>query len=352
MYIAKNLFYTHIWEWMDFEDIIFQLENSKVKVFIFDCITEFELPMHYTEEQLNKLAKVLKDKNIKGYIITSSFEPFTAPYPEKLQKQLEIITIPTYWLDMTFQGLKGRNVPLTESKQINKLFFTLINKPHHHRCVLLDTLYEYECFKYGSHTWNILTGEVFQKYNFKYWVEQKVTDTSQYFADMDNFTVSTKNYEESIFELVIESTDKCIFYTEKTFKAILLSQPFLLFGAKAINHTLTKLGFKLYDDVIDYSFDYAETIEERATQLSKELLRLNSIESSLLYNSLKKVTEFNYNHALSLTKEINNSLIGNIPKNCQEAIKTLSASAAVNGFNDLLHRLNSPYIYNDKKQLI
>jgi len=352
MYIAKNLFYTHIWEWMELEDIIFQLKNSKIEVFIYDCITEFELPMHYTQKELNKLADVLIEKNIKTYILTSSFKPYTEPYPEKLQKHIQIISIPTYWLDLAFQGLKGTIAILPENKKINKLFFTLSNKPHHHRCLMIDKLYEYQCFEFGSHTWNILTGGVFQKYEFKHWVEQKVNDSSQYFTNSNNYVLSTRNYEESIFELVMESTDRCIFYTEKTFKAILLSQPLLIFGAKAINHTLTKLGFKLYDGIINYSFDFADSIEERANQLSKELHRLNKIDPTVLQNSLREVTEYNYNHALSLVKEVNNTMIDSLPEDCQKALFTLSNIASVNGFNELCNRLNTPYIYNDKRQLI
>jgi hypothetical protein len=352
MYISKNLFYIHIWEWMDFEDILFQLENLKLEYFIYDCITEFELPMHYTEKQFNRLANTLEDRGIKMYVLTSSFEAYTDPYPDKLKNLIKIVPIPTYWLDPTLKGIEGRDVPLPEEKKLNKLFFTLINKPHHHRCVLLDKLYQSNCFEFGSHTWNILSGGIFQKYDFKHWTEKKIVDKSQYFDDMNNFTISTQNYNESILELVMESTDRCIFYTEKTFKPLLFAQPILLFGAKTINHNLTKLGFKLHDDIIDYSFDYADTLEERASQLSAELVRLNTIDPLTLHTSLKDVADFNYNHALSLVKDLNNYIIDHIPEDCKSSITTLSNFASVNGFNDLVHRLNSPYIYKNKKQLI
>jgi hypothetical protein len=48
------------------------------------------------------------------------------------------------------------------------------------------------------------------------------------------------------------------YFTEKTWKQFLYEKPFISIGVKGSNHSLLNLGFELYDEIFDYSFDLEE----------------------------------------------------------------------------------------------
>jgi hypothetical protein len=90
------------------------------------------------------------------------------------------------------------------------------------------------------------------------------------FADM---------HRQTIFQIVNETlvsdqNSTSLFYSEKTFRPILHFQPFVIFGQKEANHRLKDLGYKLYDDWFDLSFDFISDPIERYHEL------LNSIKKS------------------------------------------------------------------------
>jgi len=86
-------------------------------------------------------------------------------------------------------------------------------------------------------------------------------------------------HRQTIFQIVNETlvndqNSTSLFYSEKTFRPILHFQPFVIFGQKEANHRLKDLGYKLYDDWFDLSFDFISDPIERYHEL------LNSIKKS------------------------------------------------------------------------
>jgi hypothetical protein len=60
---------------------------------------------------------------------------------------------------------------------------------------------------------------------------------------------------ESCFSLVQEVAYQNHFYTEKTFKHVIAEQPFLIIGATGSNHGIKNLGYEIFEEVFDYSYD-------------------------------------------------------------------------------------------------
>jgi hypothetical protein len=86
-------------------------------------------------------------------------------------------------------------------------------------------------------------------------------------------------HRQTIFQIVNETlvgdqNSTSLFYSEKTFRPISHFQPFVIFGQREANHYLEKLGYKLYDDWFDLSFDYIDDPIQRYKGL------LNSIKNS------------------------------------------------------------------------
>jgi len=101
-------------------------------------------------------------------------------------------------------------------------------------------------------------------------------------TDFDTNYAETLNEDlhlESYFSVVSETYQKnwngnSMFLSEKTFKPMLLGMPFLIYGQQGCNHYLKKLGYNLYEDLFDYSFDRISDDYERADALHDEVVRV------------------------------------------------------------------------------
>ena len=71
--------------------------------------------------------------------------------------------------------------------------------------------------------------------------------------------------------------------------------PFIIQGACGINKKLTTLGFELFDEFIDYSFDDIDRPRERTIAIANELERLATLnlDYSQVYATVKDKVEHN-----------------------------------------------------------
>lgn len=99
-----------------------------------------------------------------------------------------------------------------------------------------------------------------------------------------NWALSQFPYEDihaqTIFQIVNEtqvSDRSCttMFYSEKTFRPMGWFQPFVIYGQPGINHYLEKLGYKLYDEWFDLSFDFETDHVKRYLLLLEEVTRVS-----------------------------------------------------------------------------
>jgi len=69
-----------------------------------------------------------------------------------------------------------------------------------------------------------------------------------------------KIHSKTIFQIVNETEmddyqNTALFLSEKTFRPISQFQPFVIYGQPGSNYILKELGYKLYDEWFDLSFD-------------------------------------------------------------------------------------------------
>lgn len=80
------------------------------------------------------------------------------------------------------------------------------------------------------------------------------------FVDTDDmFSVVLESKISIIVETYFERTDVKTF-TEKTFRALQLPRPWLLFAATGCVSRLRSMGFDVYDDIVDHSYDKFDTV--------------------------------------------------------------------------------------------
>jgi GDP-L-fucose synthase len=118
---------------------------------------------------------------------------------------------------------------------------------------------------------------------------------------------SYENYASTIFNIITETThDKfSLNLTEKSFKAFANCHPFLIIGDLRINEKLKAFGFKLYDNLIDYSFDSIYDDTERLNGALEEIKRIYNLGEEYIINWYKnniETIEYNKDIFLSYSK--------------------------------------------------
>ena len=125
------------------------------------------------------------------------------------------------------------------------------------------------------------------------------------------FLVSDKYsiFFESFISLVSESTMETIFPTEKTYTPIYFKKPFLVWSVPNFHKALQELGFELYDEIIDYSFDSIVNDADRLEHIVKQIELLSKTNHKKMYNMVAKKAERNYNKMMNI--RFNISLVPN-----------------------------------------
>jgi len=121
--------------------------------------------------------------------------------------------------------------------------------------------------------------------------------------DDKNSNMFVSSYLNSYFNIIHETyyykTDQyTTFLTEKTFKAIMFFQPFIIVGQPNSIELLRELGFDVFDDYIDHGYDTLEFFIDRIYYVQSEITRLCNI-------SLNEWTEILYKIYPRLLKNFN-----------------------------------------------
>lgn len=91
--------------------------------------------------------------------------------------------------------------------------------------------------------------------------------------------------------------DPAIFFSEKTYKPLMLRKPIIFLGQPGSLEALRNLGFKTFDPFIDESYDQISDPQLRIRAVADEIARLNTLdpaEFSKLLGSMEEACEHNF----------------------------------------------------------
>lgn len=114
----------------------------------------------------------------------------------------------------------------------------------------------------------------------------------------------TGYYNPAQWEYNIEPLENCIFLSEKTYKPILLRQPFILLARTNSLKDLHKRGFKTFHPYIDESYDSVENDELRMDMIVNEIERLSNQteeEWDTWVRNVKPIVDHNFDEIVSHT---------------------------------------------------
>ena len=285
-------------------------KNKKSTNFLYWYVLEFVAPpfnyYDYKEkhEDIIKLENVLIENNLKIYVIISGVSTkFTDELRTNPIKNVTFLLWPTYLLHYSCYGLeKVYNKSINDiniGTQFENLYCNYNMKSKYHRAMLIDKLYQNNLFNYGKNSWKI---NYPSNYEFKFWVEEniKIDDygTNEFIGYYTDKFLNLNSFINLVGETLYNNED--IFITEKTFKSILIEQPFICLSSQYFHKHLSDLGFKLYDEIFDYSFDREPELEDRVNGIIKNLLDIKNEDYKILYEKIKDKVVYNKYHAMSI----------------------------------------------------
>lgn len=201
---------------------------------------------------------------------------------------------PLYWAYRTKDNIMFDTYDPAAQK--DKLFVSLNNRGHPHRCMLIDRIFQRGLDQCGYITWNDLEDSA-SDYKFKYFHGDQMQLTEP--DNPDDHTpyhqyLPPLEYSSAAFALISETTLEHKDISEKTFTAIFYRKPFIIQGHPGIHQLLTNYGFELYDEYIDYSFDQEKDHSKRTDMILAQLERHRTADYNQIACDLTQKAQRNY----------------------------------------------------------
>lgn len=286
-------------------ELIIDALNSQLTNFniIINNPEEYEIGSNFEILFDQKIREQLKSQNVKIYFIFGSQsldfykqDNFLYHAPEY---NMIVNLWPTFWFNLTKMSIDTKYLndkAFVYKEDIVYPFTSLNHIGKYHRCLLMDLLAKNNLLDKGAVTWHnfyIDTG-----YFWNYTTPQKA---KRHLSDGKKYTKDTyvqqfyppKEFFQSFMSIVSETTDKTIFITEKTSTVLLFKQPFLVQGAMGFHNYLKDLGFKLYTEIFDYSFDLEPDLHKRTEMIIENVRSIMNSNLNQLYKSIKLKLDYN-----------------------------------------------------------
>lgn len=272
------------------------IEETNYENVIFFNAKEAEIPGGNSSDKWFELSKLCKSNGTVFHVVFGTKYQIIYNSINELEN-IKLYFWPTYLLHFTYHVLVRNHSNLIDDLKIkpnfDNVYCSYNCKPHEFRCELIDNLYKNDLFDCGRISWNNLN----HNYNFKYWT-QKILILDN-FLNSNELVEHVKNNNSFLF-LSSESNTEFEFITEKTWKPILIEQPFLLFAKENQNLILKNYGFELFEEIFDYSFDSEKDIEKRIMGIIENLNRLKKYNLYEQYNVIRDKLVYNKNRALQI----------------------------------------------------
>ena len=196
----------------------------------------------------------------------------------------------TFWPTKTYYEL-NKFGHIANNNKFTKAYVNLNNKPWYFRCEMLDALSQRNLIPKGAISWN----ECSIDYDFKHWKQERLIIDPEYAESTEQYGSFPPAFLESFMSLVSESTMDTIFPTEKTYTPIYFKKPFIVWSVPNFHKSLQELGFELYDELFDYSFDSIKDNKKRLNAILDQVETIVDKDYQKLYNLVAEKAERNYN---------------------------------------------------------
>ena len=278
------------------EKITKDVQEKNPNTIVLLCETEWD-----SRELTPELAELLNQNNIHLIVTFCSYPDSYYEEKTKYFKSIELVHWGTYWVHWTHMCSSQLNFDITYEK-FKYPYICLNNKNHKHRCALVDNLAGNNLLDSGIVTWHRFPNTQWTSkhvYDFKYFDDELRLLKDDFVTKLDSFLIAPE-YHQSFLHVIGEATTSVTCISEKTWLPILYRKPFIIMSNQYFHQKLIDLGFELYDEIIDYSFDSEPDMEKRAYLISKNVKKICEQDVNELYKIIKPKADRNYNNYMKI----------------------------------------------------
>lgn len=228
--------------------------------------------------------------NLKSFTFMFGSHDHPTMYSD-FKKIGNVIFFKNSWLFYFMSDIET-NITNINHKNYEKFIISMNNKPHPHRQYAMKYLEEFGLLGYCYYSWIKPTfNDIWNSSNKQMLLESQQFVKESYNSDFQN-TIPTE-YVNSFIDIVNETTVDVTFMTEKTWRPLLFGKPFLVNGSKNFHKDLQSMGFLLYDDIFDYSFDSIENSVNRVYEMIKMVSLLKNKDINSMYEKIYEKLKYN-----------------------------------------------------------
>ena len=307
-HIHNGVAFFYVWSGIPWsrEDLIRDASRKDVHTIVVFAHEEWEtLHIGTTHREIKDLIKKIGDTKL---------HIFYGGVKHQMNKRQEVALSPYYesWINYFAHVVVDRhhqiNFPLRNPKMgdLKKHFVSMNGRPHYHRCMFIDEMYGRGLFDYGYISWHEFDIEDYVDSNeWKYWTPHKMEfdKNFQQTNGICDIFIPPEQFSNSVFSIISESNLNCIFFTEKTWLPIYNQKPILLYTHPYAHQYLKRQGYKLHNNIIDYSFDHVEDDEKRLMMFMDQVEKICTYDVNELFNHTLSVAIHNRNMLLKHVKQ-------------------------------------------------
>jgi hypothetical protein len=218
-----------------------------------------------------------------------------------LTKGKQLIQFMHYFASRTVHYNVDMFKPIQKITNPTKLYTSLNHRGHPHRCLFIDIMHKQEMQKYGHVSW--AASDICIDYEWQYFTEYQTPLKLDWNAPDGEIFYPPNHFQDSVLSVVCESNLECIFLTEKTYMPIIHKRPFITFSVPNYHKALQELGFELFDNIFDYSFDSIDDDVERCNAMWEQVKRYTDYDLQRLYECVKPKVNYNFQHLMDIIKD-------------------------------------------------
>lgn len=264
----------------------------------------------------------------------------------RIAEQYQQPYIQVEWLRMFECGVSNNmthtKLDTLEIKEYNKKYLNLNRRWRRHRPIVVALL-EYHnllsqghisfCKNVDGENWDVIygflnwlmTGGETKLFTLMYENRERFENIPDMFLDTTALHINQAQVDENLdqfyldtyFSIVNETNyfkdlGEGIFLSEKVFKPILKSHPFILVSRPHSLAKLRELGYKTFSPYIDETYDTIEDDSDRLFAIIKEVERLcnlNKEELETFLIEVKKIVEHNYRFLMNKKTKLRESYV-------------------------------------------
>lgn len=228
---------------------------------------------------------------------------------ERIGKKIIVILNKDFYYFWAYKTVYHSNEVVGHNKKINKSFTCLNGKKRQYRSLLVDLFAKERLIKNNYVSLNLWDWSE-DDYVFEYRQNKPLYIDG---IDKTGYWNTPACFKDSLFSVVTETYIHDLdFVTEKTWLPIYHKRPFIILGPEGVNQKLKNLGFEIFEEYFDYTFDNSSI--GRNIKVKMVVDQIKKVQHLKFSKERKRLQDkLEHNHNLLIQKVRSGEWLPNLP---------------------------------------